>query len=318
VGSKDIFIAAHHESNEGRQDGIVVLQQSGRSFRAVWNMVDLYSFRGIEVTDFDDDGMHEVVIKDESSGTGGGSKRLTVFSHKYSKAFALTESHMWQDLAGPLMPTVEFEGSPSKEFMKAFERYASQRDFLQAPPIIDWNSPAYAIARWHRDHREKANCRITITRYKGNPLDGSRSAAEILRDVHTRDAKTSSTASVLETDDAAWLSYFKGPLVCFKKKSEEWFIVYCPVISYEWVTSIAFDGKRIWFSIHSGGVMFSYDPNIQMLLRHDLMNGHVIEPDADLTFQKGRLYVGAKLSLTEAQLEEACQSKMTQIIGFRV
>src|SRR5271154_5939883 len=79
----NILIAVIRRSSEQDYDATAhVLEQTGKTFRVLWQTARLFGpdAADLAVEDVDGDGHHEVIIELRSTGTGAGSRILMVYS----------------------------------------------------------------------------------------------------------------------------------------------------------------------------------------------------------------------------------------------
>ncbi len=113
----------------------------------------------------------------------------------------------------------------------------------------------------------------------------------------------SSIGATLNDGKILWTSYFKNPLVGYIKDSSKWFIAYSPSNFYEWACSLANDGKRLWFGVHSLGVVYSFQIDTMQLYKYESICGETFKTDSMVSYKNGRLYVNDNLSFAQDELE---------------
>jgi hypothetical protein len=172
IRAKHTFIAALVRSSERDFDWrVFLLEQLGSTFQVVWKSEMLASLTKsrMEVHDLDDDGNYEVIYEDQSFGTGGGYRSLHVYFPERKQLHTLRESLNWQDLSGPVSPTVTIEPMGEKYLHSQIEKIASTRGFLQPPMAIDFDKPEFAAQRWHKENGKFPQGKIKFHYYKGAP-----------------------------------------------------------------------------------------------------------------------------------------------------
>ena len=152
---------------------------------------------------------------------------------------------------------------------------------------MDWNDIEHAIPKWHRDNGSNPNGIINVILYSGHPLFSS------------------SIIASLDDGKIIWTSYFKNPLVGYIKDSDKWFIAYSPANFYEWACSLAYDGKRLWFGVHTSDVIYSFQFNTLQLHRHNSIKGLKFGWDSIVAYKNGLLYVNGSVSFTQDELDRA-------------
>jgi hypothetical protein len=111
----------------------------------------------------------------------------------------------------------------------------------------------------------------------------------------------------LDDGKVIWISYFKNPLVGFLKETNQWFIAYSPSNFYNWANSLAYDGKRIWFGVHTESVIFSFEYKTQQLLMHRSIDGIKFDClDTYVSYKNGILIVNDRLRFTQKQIDKVC------------
>ncbi|MHB8483394.1 MAG: hypothetical protein ACYDBV_11780 [Nitrospiria bacterium] len=237
INSDHIYIQVEHKSSMKDFDyRVYVLEAIGQTFRILWQSDVLYSAPKAEIVDLDEDGVHEIAYFERSFGTGGGLEALSIYSIASGNVSKISKNYNWQDRTSPIQPIIEIESKESAEFRSAMERFADRKDFLSAK-LINLNLPEYAVKKWHQLNGDKKDGKIELHYYNGPPDNSS------------------SVLSVLENDNLKWLAYFKGPIVCYLKKINQHFVAFSSKNMYDWPTSLAFDGKYLWFSLrHTVGI----------------------------------------------------------------
>lgn len=307
VDSDKIFIAVHHTSPQiPVTSQVVIIEQVGQAYRVHWKSEQLFSNLHFEVVDFDEDGFHEVVIQTSDWGTGAHTFFLVVHSHRYNNTYTISEFVNRQNLAGPILPEITIQPLPPTEFCRCLETFALGRGFLQAPPKIEWDNPKFAIQRWHRDNGANPNGEVHVVFYDGNLPKGITDAQSIVGVDMENEPFSSSIIGSLDDGDIHWLAYFKNPLVGYVKRTHKWFIAYSPANFYDWATSLAHDGKRLWFGVHCVNAIYSFEFQTMQLLRHKSIAGIKFEMDSSVQYRNRRLIVGGVNSFTQDQIDEAC------------
>jgi hypothetical protein len=145
-----------------------------------------------EVQDVDHDGNREIVFEDESSGSGGGSRSLMIYSISTSRLFSVTESRSWQNRAGPMSPEIELKSADAPEMVRGLEEIAKEHGFLQPGRLVNFESPEFSVQRWHKENGTRTSGLVSIHRYEGYEA---------------------TVAATLDTGPILWISFFKGPLI---------------------------------------------------------------------------------------------------------
>ena len=305
LDSSSIFIATLVQPNNAFMPLVVILEQVGGSYRPIWKSSDIIvdSIRKLEVVDSDNDGFHEVVLSCESWGTGARSWTIVVYFHLNNQTYQLTETLEHQELAGSFVPEVKLAPEPPKAIRKSLESIALERGLLQPIPKIEWDSPRFAIQRWHRDNGSRPSGKVVLTSYSGTPPPHS-PPTEIERAKHF--AFHSSVVTSLDDGHVVWTAYFKNPLVGYIASENVWFIAYSPANAYSWVTSVAHDGRRLWFATHLENGLWSFDLGLSELLFHVRIGSIELEGESRLRFENGKLYMGDGRSFFTKVLDEAC------------
>jgi len=304
--SKTIYIAVSYKPNqEDYATRIVILEQVGDSYRIQWSMDYHTSCVDFEVEDIDDDGTQELLMRSLETGTGSSTAFLTVYSQRRNASFTISETTDRQNLAGPIIPQIEFNPEPPADFKNALEQCALKRGFLTSRPQINWNDIRYAIERWHRDNGPSPNGKINATFYDVHPSGSSNDVLSNGQPVIKDLPFVSSAIASYDDGKIVWMSYFKNPLVGYIKDLSKWFIAYSPSIFYEWACSLAHDGKRLWFGIHSLGVIYSFQYETMQLYRHRSICGVKFKTDSMVSYKNGQLCVNDDISFTKDELEKA-------------
>ncbi len=89
----------------------------------------------------------------------------------------------------------------------------------------------------------------------------------------------------LDEGDHIWRANFKGPLFGYIKSRDQHFIPYSPQWVYEWVKSLADDGKRLWFVCHCIAGLFSFDDEKNVLNHYCGYAGYPLPDGEGLTHQ---------------------------------
>jgi hypothetical protein len=241
IDSDHTFIAvARRESQSEHSSQIHVLEQFGKTFRAIWSSEVLLYNTGLHVDDIDRDGSKEVVFTEESFGTGAGTRVMGVYSILKNQLCQIREIYNWQDAAGPVSPTIETDACPDNRFLHAVEKYAVGLKFLEGRPI-DLNKPDFAMQAWHAMNGRRRSGRVLLRFYPGRPMERG------------------SVVASLKTDDVVWIAYFKGPLCAYLAAQDRHFVAYSPEWIYNWATCLAYDGRSLWFGLHSDPGLLSFE-----------------------------------------------------------
>jgi len=282
LDSPHIFIAALRRGSEIDFDPTVfVLEQIGQTYKVIWKSDRLFgtSPTTFEVRDVDGDGNREVVFEDQSYGTGGGSRRLMIYSTSNSRLFSVTESLNWQNRAGPVSPEIEIKPADSPEMIRVLEAVAKSRGFLQPGTVVDFDSAEFSVQRWHKENGTRTSGTVRIKHYQGYPP---------------------CKASVVVTLDAGtilWMSFFKGPLIAYEKLNDRHFVAYSAAWSYNWVKSLVFDGQRLWFSSHLKDGLMSFRQSDNRLELYESFQGKPLPSVERLEFDDGILILDGTLRI---------------------
>lgn len=318
IDSRTIYIAAIYHSSDWNR--AIILKQTGNSYTTVWKSegIEIGEVRDLEITDCDNDGVHEIVFEGGSSGTGAFTNSLCVYVHKFNQHFTISETVNFQDFCGPILPQTAVEPTPPELIRPQLEQYAESKGYFRTSPVIDWESPRNAVKRWHRDNGATPSGKVTLTFYSGTPPDELQQKRILDELTHSRKSELlesvskdypfiSTIVSTLDDGKIKWIAYFKNPLVGYVKARGEWFIAFSPSWKYNWVTSVAHDGKRLWFTVHSEVCIYSFDLSRRELLRHQSINGHNFDiMDSSLEFRHGKLIINENTSISLEALDRAC------------
>lgn len=323
IDSQVIYIAViHRDLNEAFPlPRLKLLEQFGDSFRVVWTgeQIPSVEINNFVARDFDEDGFYEVAFRTRSFGNGGGQDTVYLFKHREEpRLHSLTISYNWQEFSGPLLPTISIEPQADRLVSGLLEKVARTFDLLEPIPEIDWNRPEFAIARWHRDNGVRGAGILKLHFYQGSLEDllyDTRNPVEepILR-LQKRKPFCSSIVQTLDDGKVIWISYFKNPLIGYIRNKERYFIAYSPSNFYNWAASIAFDGKRIWFSTHCEKGIYSFDYDKLQLERHETIFGIEIGEEQTLRYSDDKLFLSDSVFFTQAQLDQVCNQM--RIIKF--
>jgi hypothetical protein len=289
MGSSHVFIACLRRSSESDNDPMVyVLEQIGETFKTVWRSERLYGLRpaSLEVRDVDRDGNREVIFEDQSYGTGGGTRRLMVYSHGHTCLFTITESLNWQNRAGPISPEVEIEPASAPGMVRILEEVAGKHGFLRPGSLVDFDDADFAVQRWHKENGKKTSGQIRIHYYQGYPR------------------YKASIAATLDTGIVLWLSFFKGPLSGYERLKDQHFIAYSPAWSYNWAKCLAFDGEILWFGSHCRNGLMSFRPADKVLESHESFQGRALPEVEKLEVQDGVLILNEALRIPVNELRK--------------
>jgi len=305
IVSKKNYIAVSYKPNEeDYATRIVILEQVGESYRIRWKMEYQTSIVDFEVEDIDKDGTQEIIIRSLTGGTGSTTSFLTVYSQRYNVSYTISETRDRQNLAGPIIPQIEFDPEPPSDLKNALERCAVKRGFLTSRPQIDWNDVRYAIERWHHDNGPNPDGKINAIFYDGqSPV----SSSGVPSDSEPSRKNLPFSSSIIKSHDDGkiiWISYFKNPLVGYIKDSNKWFIAYSPSNFYEWACSLAYDGKRLWFGVHALEAIYSFQFDTMQLHRHRSIYDINFEMDSTVSYKNGRLHINESISLAQNELDE--------------
>jgi hypothetical protein len=261
---------------------VFLLEQLGGTFQVVWKSETLFSFTGyqLEVQDINIDGNYEVIYEDHSYGTGGGSRSLHVYFPEGKKLCSLTESINWQNLSGPVAPTVTINDEFDTNVVRQIEKVASKRGFLQEPIVVDFEDPEFAVQRWHKENGKFPLSKVKVHPYKGLP-------------------KIRSTVmATLRDSERVWISLFKGPLIEYDMTADHFCIVYSPAWFYNWVRCMSFDGQRLWCGVHCMRGLISYEPLSGKMMRHEKFRGQDLPEVNTLSNEGGFLVLNGAIKFT--------------------
>lgn len=281
LGSPHLFIASLRRSSERDFDlRAYVMEQAGKTFRVVWKSDPLCTAlpTAIEVRDIDNDGNREVVLEDQSYGTGGGAKSLIVYSISKSRVFSITESLNWQNRTGPISPEIEIKAADAPEMVRVLEEVAMKHGFLQPNKVVDFDLAEFSVQRWHKENGARTSGATKIHYYNGYPPDKSTVVA-------TLDSST------------MWISFFKGPLIAYEKIHERHYVVYSPAWSYNWVKCLAWNGKLLWFGSHCKKGLMSFYPGQNLLETHEVFRGIALPEIETLELREDTLIVNGELRI---------------------
>jgi hypothetical protein len=118
---------------------------------------------------------------------------------------------------------------------------------------------------------------------------------------------SASISATLDDGKILWTSYFKNPLVGYIKDRNKWFIAYSPSNFYNGACSLAHDGKRLWFGVHSLKAIYSFEFDAMQLHRYSSICGINFKADSKVTYKNGRLYVNDFVSFAQDELEQTIQ-----------
>lgn len=288
--SDKISLAVSYWPYENRHSiHVAVLEQIGDSYRVRWGQDFCTSNVDLDIDDLDRDGIQEVIVCSYSSGTGAHTSEILIYSQRDDIAYEVVEHSDRQNLAGPVVPRVTIRPEPSRLLKRSIEAYATKKGFFSSNPSINWDSEEHAIPRWHRDNGPSPSGKLRLTFYKGAP------------------PQLSSVVASFDDGKILWTSYFKNPLIGYIKDEGKWFIAYSPSNFYEWACSLAHDGKRLWFGIHSLEVSYSFDIATLKLYRHESIKDISFKMDTRLLYKDGRLFVNDSASFAQEDLDRAIQ-----------
>jgi hypothetical protein len=258
MGSPHVFIACARQTSQRDYDRVVyVLEQIGGTYKIAWRSDRLYGMGpvAVGVSDVDGDGDRTVVFQDSSFGTGGGVRKLMLYSTRLARLFTVTESLNWQNLAGPTSPEVEIDSGNVPEMVGIIESVARERGFLRPGAVVDFDDADFAVQRWHKENGKTTSGQIKTHDYQGHPRYGA------------------SVAATFDTGTVLWLSFFKGPLFGYDRLTDKHFIAYSPAWFYNWAKCLAFDGERLWFGVHCRAGLMSFRPADNVLESYESFQG---------------------------------------------
>jgi hypothetical protein len=275
LGSSANYLAVARKSSDEDSDvRIYLLEQVGRAYVSKWASHKLMSYfdrDNLFVTDIDGDGSKEIAFEVESYGSGSGVKSLFVYSPRRSVLAEVSEYYNYSDASAPEIDPIKIDVGDDEQFRQYIVKFAHERGMLQGNEPVDYDLPKFAVIRWHKENGDKRSGRVRMHLYPGEPLCGSSVTAE------------------LDTGEIAWTSYFKGPLYGYVKSRDRHFIAYSPKDVYEWVVSLTFDGKLLWFFCHMVHGLFSYDPEANYLRHYSGYAGMLLPDCYELRMYNGQL-----------------------------
>jgi len=276
LNSKSQFLAvARTQHDADSQVRIHILEQVGAAYLQRWKSEEMWgSFDrdSLHVVDLDKDGIKEIAFESSSFGSGAGSKYLYVYSLKHEQLFEVEEFYDYSNASTPDVFLVKLDAGTNERFRAALINYASSRGFLQGNESVDYDDPKFAVLRWHKENGDKRIGKVKVHWYNGNP-------------VYPEDC----THRTLDAGDLVWTAYFKGPLFGYARSRDRHFILYSPQWVYEWVKSLADDGRQLWFVCHCVPGLSSFDYNANVLKHYCGYAGYPL-PDADgITYENGAL-----------------------------
>jgi hypothetical protein len=276
LNSKSQFLAVartHHD--EDFHVKIHILEQVGAAYLRRWESEEMWgSFDSdsLQVVDLDKDGIKEIAFESSSFGSGAGSKNLYVYSLQNDQLFEVEEFYDYSNAATPDVFLVKMDAGTNERFREGLIDYATSRGFLQGNEPIDYDDPKFAVLRWHKENGDKRIGKVKVHLYSGSP-------------VYPEDC----THRTLDAGDLIWTAFFKGPLFAFVKSKDRHFIPYSPQWVYEWVKSLADDGRQLWFVCHCVPGLSSFDYKVNVLKHYCGYAGYPL-PDADeITYEDGAL-----------------------------
>jgi len=290
LNSKHVFIAvAHRESKESFDKKISILEQFGKAFRTIWESErPLLHISQFQVADIDEDGTNEVIFTTEEYGTGAYSKRMFVYSTVKKQLFELCEDYDNQNLAGPVSPQIDVNPKSDEDFIEAIEHYAVEQGFLQTTQTVDFDSPDFAVQRWHVSNGTKMKGAVKLHFYSDKPR------------------WSSSISATLETDDILWIAYFKGPLFGYIKSKNQHFVAFSPSWKYNWVKCLTYDGENLWFGIISvrGILSFKFDQVKGDLNYYNYFKDKLLPEVEKIQYDSGVITVNNKIKIPVDTLQK--------------
>jgi hypothetical protein len=215
---------------------IHLLEKFGLTFRKIWSLEKIFGLRTLTVDDVDGDGNKEVVFEEASSGTGGGTRMLAVYSHSREQLAEISEWLYWANAAGPISPEVKVELKPTRaddqDFVAALEKYAVSSGFLKQT-AVDFDDPEFATSRWHLENGDPKEGTIKLHFYRGRPRSGNSVSCHLL------------------AGGVEWTGFFKGPIFGYLEDKDQHFIAYSPAWTYNWAISVSFCREALWFVRHN-------------------------------------------------------------------
>lgn len=262
------------EADDAHESRIHILERVGEAYTQIWASEPLWCFdpSTFEVTDIDSDGCKEVIFEESSFGTGAGTKCLHIYSLSKKQFYDVTEYYNFADVSRPVSYPVITAGDDESTRLKIIT-FAHSRGFLQAKELPDFDNPAFAVLRWHKENGDKRGGKVNFHFYPGMP------------------AYKSSVVAESESEDIIWRSYFKGPLYGYCKAEQMHFIPYSPQWRYEWVKGLASDGNRIWFVCHGISGLFSFDLDNSTLKRYCGYENAALPEIENLSYANGSLFI---------------------------
>ncbi len=275
LGSKAVYLAVLRKSSDEDFDvKAYVLERVGGAYVLRWVSDTLYGQLLKErfiVADIDNDGTKEVAFEVESYGSGAGSRSLYVYSLKRNLLAEVTEYYNYSDASAPEIYPIKIDAGRDDQFSRLVEAYAHELGMLQGNEPIDYDLPKFAVVRWHKENGDKRIGRVRTHFYSGEPSCGH------------------SISGQLDTHEITWTAYFKGPLYGYIKARDRHFIAYSPKDVYEWVDSLTFDGKLLWFTCHTVHGLSSYDCESNTLRHYCGYAGIVLPNSYELRMYNGQL-----------------------------
>ncbi len=245
------FIAVHWRSAAREfDDRIAILEQFGNSFRRIWTSDRLSSLRDFRAMDINEDGIKEIIFVEESMGSGGGTKVLSVFVPATTQLYQVTEIYDWSDAAGPATPQIAFSPDPDPGLAQALEKLALEFGLLQML-VVDFDDPKFAVQAWHADNGQRTEGEVTLRHYAGPPQYGS------------------SPTVTAQADDVTYTAFFKGPVCGYLKEHDQHFVAFSPAWTYDWASWIVHDGAHLWFPYKEWFLTFELQGEHGILRRYD-------------------------------------------------
>ena len=240
------------------QRQVILLERFGETWRRIWRLDPTSMYfdeASFAVEDIDNDGTPEVIVREWEEAQISESQQLNVYSPARRRHFYMLASRR---LSGTMyQATPEITVSPDDDFtmVAAIESYAQRLNLLAFAPLAA-DDPRRLLTPWLARRAQAPGGDFELEFFPGRPS-----------------YMKASLACEQDVGEITYIAFFKGPLYCYHRQREAYFIAFVTNSQYDWVRCFAIVGRQFWFGIGDSTLFVHEFDGARESLRHAVLGG---------------------------------------------